>query len=278
MPEKSLAGRVVRRTSFLWHGTSEPCDLHSPDPSRPAVMTAATGKVFFLQRGNNACSRQFDRPRLQSSPSQRKVADGYYGIRAFRREGISIPYNRLLWRHAGHLDDWHLSGCRSGQYNVGSGNCRAAAGRETDCSFRPWLSLPLAGVDRLCGQNPGQGERKGLCPQSRTFRCQYNSIICSSAIIGCSVRLLTLPPLFHLWKTLHRWKKECHRNDTLSDHDWYVYLWFWNILTNPFCKRKCRKPCDLLHFGVANIFIYWSFMGRLQKLRNFRFPHLHGQH
>ena len=34
-----------------------------------------------------------DRPRLQSSPSQRKVADGYYGIRAFRREGISIPYD-----------------------------------------------------------------------------------------------------------------------------------------------------------------------------------------
>lgn len=50
--------------------------------------TAATGKVFFLQRGNNACSRQSDRPRLQSSQSQRKVADGYYGIRAFRREGI----------------------------------------------------------------------------------------------------------------------------------------------------------------------------------------------
>ena len=41
----------------------------------------------------------------------------------------------------------HLSGCRFGQYNVGSGNCRAAAGRETDCSFRSRLSLPLAGVD-----------------------------------------------------------------------------------------------------------------------------------
>lgn len=41
----------------------------------------------------------------------------------------------------------YLSGCRSGQYNVGSGNCRVAAGRETDCSFRPWLSLPLTGMD-----------------------------------------------------------------------------------------------------------------------------------
>lgn len=165
------------------------------------------------------------------------------------------------WIPSSHLDEQ----CRRRELNTSDGE------------VVHWQKSAMWWI-RPCGQNPGQGERKGLCPQSRTFRCQYNSIICSSAIIGCSVRLLTLPPLFHLWKTLHRWKKECHRNDTLSDHDWYVYLWFWNILTNPFCKRKCRKPCDLLHFGVANIFIYWSFMGRLQKLRNFRFPHLHGQH
>lgn len=102
-----------------------------------------------------------------------------------------------------------------------------------------------------CVHNPFLSPCPGLCPQDRTFRCQYNSIICSSAIIGCSVRLLTLPPLFHLWKTLHRWKKECHRNDTLSDHDWYVYLWFWNMV-----ERERAHTCtfaEILNTCFANV-------------------------
>lgn len=102
---KSKSGIYLQRTEKYtaiegsnrqWRGSALAFRRKSPatdERNASHRKTAATGKVFFLQRGNNACSRQSDRPRLQSFPSKRKVADGYYGIRAFRREGISIPYD-----------------------------------------------------------------------------------------------------------------------------------------------------------------------------------------
>ena len=37
--------------------------------------------------------------------------------------------------------------CRSGQYYVGSSDCRAAGGLSSDCPFRQRLSLPMARMD-----------------------------------------------------------------------------------------------------------------------------------
>lgn len=72
------------------------------------------------------------------------------------------------------LQSYHKNLTEDGYENQTFGNavgfaCVSAAGRETDCSFRPWLSLPLAGVD----------------PEDAGLRCSMSKKGCSPDNSAC---------------------------------------------------------------------------------------------
>ena len=72
---------------------------------------------------------------------------GPHGVFHPRGQGVPVARDRLLRRHAGRLDDRHEPGLGVGQRHARRRVLHAQGRGETNHPFRPWLPLPVAGMD-----------------------------------------------------------------------------------------------------------------------------------
>ena len=129
---------------------------NKPAPRRSRNARAVGDDVEALRRRveelelENALMREVveaRRKRPRHRTAEHAVGHGPHGVFHPRGQGVPVARDRLLRRHAGRLDDRHEPGLGVGQRHARRRVLHAQGRGETNHPFRPWLPLPVAGMD-----------------------------------------------------------------------------------------------------------------------------------
>ena len=151
---------------------------NKPAPQRSRNARAVGDDVEALRRRveelelENALMREVveaRRKRPRHRTAEHAVGHGPHGVFHPCGQGVPVARDRLLRRHAGRLDDRHRPGLSIGQRHARRRVLHAQGRGETNHPFRPWLPLPVAGMDpHLRGRQPDAlHERERLFSRQR---------------------------------------------------------------------------------------------------------------
>lgn len=122
--------------------------------------------------------------------AEHAVGHGPHGVFHPRGQGVPVARDRLLRRHAGRLDDRHEPGLGVGQRHARRRVLHAQGRGETNHPFRPWLPLPVAGMDsHLQGAwsdafDGREGMRSGQRGRGRVLRPEQAGVLPQAQIRG----------------------------------------------------------------------------------------------
>lgn len=180
---------------------------NKPAPRRSRNARAVGDDVEALRRRveelelENALMREVveaRRKRPRHRTAEHAVGHGPHGVFHPRGQGVPVARDRLLRRHAGRLDDRHEPGLGVGQRHARRRVLHAQGRGETNHPFRPWLPLPVAGMDPHLqgtrsdafdereGMQSGQRRRGGVLrpPQAGVFHKRSFAGVSMDGFIG----------------------------------------------------------------------------------------------
>ena len=155
-------------------------------------VEASRRRVEKLELGN-AVMREAVEARRKSPrhrTAEHAVGHGPHGILDPRGQGVPVARDRLLRRHAGRLDDRHEPGLGVGQRHARRRVLHAQGRGETNHPFRPWLPLPVAGMDsHLQGAwsdafDGREGMRSGQRGRGRVLRPEQAGVLPQAQLRG----------------------------------------------------------------------------------------------